>query len=118
MERIAAEEGYGTRFMTAGGALYTIWVTTDPEDSRACTISVRPQEEQQTAALPFNVLTQREREVAELVSDGWTNTEIAERLCISVSTVKSHMQSIFEKLGVSNRTMLARYGGAAIKCAS
>ena len=48
-------------------------------------------------------LTPREREVARLAYSGLTNPEIADKLCISQYTVKRHMHSIFEKLGISAR---------------
>ena len=48
-------------------------------------------------------LTPREREVLGLMVDGLNNPQIAERLVISVTTVRSHVSNIFSKLGVSNR---------------
>ena len=51
-------------------------------------------------------LTPREREVARLAYSGLTNPEIADKLCISQYTVKRHMHSIFEKLGISARIEL------------
>ncbi|WP_152354247.1 response regulator transcription factor [Brachybacterium subflavum] len=51
----------------------------------------------------FPDLTVREAEVLELMADGATNPEIAERLFLGVSTVKSHINAIFAKLGVSER---------------
>jgi DNA-binding NarL/FixJ family response regulator len=51
----------------------------------------------------FPDLTAREAEVLELMADGATNPEIAERLFLGVSTVKSHINAIFAKLGVSER---------------
>ena len=48
-------------------------------------------------------LTPREREVLALIVEGLNNPQIAERLVISVTTVRSHASSIFSKLGVSNR---------------
>ena len=53
-------------------------------------------------------LTQREREVALLVADGLRSREVAERLWIASQTVKSHLKTIFDKLGVRNRVELAR----------
>jgi LuxR family maltose regulon positive regulatory protein len=49
-------------------------------------------------------LTGREREVLELMAEGATNGEIAERLCIAVSTVKAHINSVFSKLDARSRT--------------
>ncbi|EJR55650.1 hypothetical protein IIM_00742 [Bacillus cereus VD107] len=48
-------------------------------------------------------LSQRELEVLKVLSTGAKNKEIAERLCISISTVKTHIINIYSKLGVSNR---------------
>jgi predicted ATPase/DNA-binding CsgD family transcriptional regulator len=48
-------------------------------------------------------LTERERQVIELVAEGLTNQEIGERLFITERTVRFHITSIFNKLGASNR---------------
>jgi len=53
-----------------------------------------------------DVLTEREREVIRLISQGLSNKDIADRLCISSITVRHHLTSIFDKLGVSNRQKL------------
>ena len=53
-------------------------------------------------------LTPREREIIELVVLGLQNKVIAKRLCISSTTVRHHLTSIFEKLDVSNRMELMR----------
>lgn len=52
-------------------------------------------------------LTAREREVAYAVARGWSNTEIAERLYLSVGSVKAHVSSALTKLELSNRIQLA-----------
>jgi two-component system, NarL family, nitrate/nitrite response regulator NarL len=48
-------------------------------------------------------LTLREREIVELMRDGLTNKEIAQRLCIEVATVKNHVHNILDKLDVRRR---------------
>jgi NarL family two-component system response regulator LiaR len=52
-------------------------------------------------------LSQREIEVLKLVVEGSSNQEIAEKLYLSVETVKTHMRRIMEKLAVSDRTQAA-----------
>lgn len=52
-------------------------------------------------------LTPREREIAQLVSTGKTNQEIAEELFITEGTVKNHITRVFSKLEVRDRTKLA-----------
>ena len=54
-------------------------------------------------------LTEREREVIELVAEGLKNKEVANRLFISEATVRHHMTSIFDKLTVSSRLELVIY---------
>jgi DNA-binding NarL/FixJ family response regulator len=52
-------------------------------------------------------LTTRENEILELVAAGLTNAAIAERLWISPGTVKKHLDNVYAKLGVANRTAAA-----------
>lgn len=51
-------------------------------------------------------LTEREREVIVLIGQGLSNKDIADRLCISGITVRHHLTSIFDKLGVTTRQKL------------
>ena len=52
----------------------------------------------------FNSLTKREKDVLLLVTQGESNKSIADKLVLSEVTVKSHLNSIFKKLNVTNRT--------------
>ena len=49
-------------------------------------------------------LSKRELEVLQLMAEGLSNTEIADRLYVSLSTVKTHSRNLFDKLGVARRT--------------
>lgn len=57
-----------------------------------------------TSDEPIEELTQREKEVLAMVAKGGSNHEIAEKLFLKEVTVKTHLNSIFKKLKVSNRT--------------
>jgi DNA-binding CsgD family transcriptional regulator len=59
------------------------------------------------AATPQSVLTAREEQVLELVAEGLSNSQIAERLYISVKTVSVHVSAILRKLDVPSRTAAA-----------
>jgi two-component system nitrate/nitrite response regulator NarL len=55
----------------------------------------------------LTVLTERERQIMRLVSEGLSNKEIGRRLNISDGTIKQHLHHIYQKLEISNRTVLA-----------
>jgi DNA-binding NarL/FixJ family response regulator len=57
-------------------------------------------------------LTPREIEVLQLIAEGLTNTEIAERLVVSAATVKSHVNHIFAKIGARDRAQAVVYAYA------
>ena len=58
------------------------------------------------------IITRREKEVLQLIAEGLTNAEMAEKLFISIATVNTHRKSILEKLEVKNTATLI---GKAIK---
>jgi DNA-binding NarL/FixJ family response regulator len=55
------------------------------------------------ADLAFPELTDREREILQLIAQGQSNSEIAERLMLSIKTVQNHVSNIFSKLQVADR---------------
>jgi len=59
------------------------------------------------AAPPFPELTEREREILNLIAAGENNTAIAERLFLSAKTVRNHVSNIFAKLQVADRAQAA-----------
>jgi len=56
---------------------------------------------------PLEELSERENEVAQLVAQGLDNQEIAGQLYVSVTTVKTHIKHILDKLGGTNRVHIA-----------
>ena len=56
-----------------------------------------------------NILTEREREILQLVAEGMTNQEIAAKLCISASTVDTHRKNIMAKLDIHSVAGLVKY---------
>lgn len=54
-------------------------------------------------------MTKREKQIIELISEGNTNKEIAQRLHLSTYTVKSHVHNILEKLALSTRVQIVKY---------
>jgi DNA-binding NarL/FixJ family response regulator len=89
----------GIRIVAAGDALLAPSVTRRLLDHFAS----RPSPRGEDVSL-LNRLTQREREVFELMAQGLSNSEIAERLFLTEGTVKTHVNHIFEKLEVRDRT--------------
>jgi DNA-binding NarL/FixJ family response regulator len=54
-------------------------------------------------------MTKRERQVIELIADGCTNKEIAQKIHLSTYTVKSHVHNILEKLALNTRVQIAKH---------
>jgi DNA-binding NarL/FixJ family response regulator len=58
---------------------------------------------------PVETLTQREKTIISYLMQGWRNREIAQQLNITEQTVKNHLRSIYDKVGVSDRLELVLY---------
>jgi len=58
---------------------------------------------------PVETLTQREKTIISYLMQGWRNREIAQQLTITEQTVKNHLRSIYDKVGVSDRLELVLY---------
>ena len=86
------------------------WTTDDAID-RALALTIA--EKTALAAGPLANLSERERQVLELVAKGWPNNQIAEHLYVSPRTVHTHLTAVFRKLDVANRTEAARVALAA-----
>lgn len=67
------------------------------------------QKSEGTIVDPYQKLTDREREILQLTSEGMTGNDIAERLFISRRTVETHRANIMHKLGVRNQKEMIRY---------
>jgi DNA-binding NarL/FixJ family response regulator len=63
----------------------------------------------ESPAQPIEPLTSREEEILLAVARGWTNHEIAEKMHISISTVKTHVASLMSKLNARNRVEIAMW---------
>jgi DNA-binding NarL/FixJ family response regulator len=58
---------------------------------------------------PVDTLTQREKTIISYLMQGWRNREVAQHLSITEQTVKNHLRSIYDKVGVSDRLELVLY---------
>jgi DNA-binding NarL/FixJ family response regulator len=56
-----------------------------------------------------DILTDREREILQLITEGMTNQDMADLLCISTSTVDSHRKNLMSKLDVHSVVGLVKY---------
>jgi LuxR family maltose regulon positive regulatory protein len=122
---LAAPEGYFSTFVDEGETLRQLL-----QEARAkVPAEIRVYVEQMLAAFSTGEnqpvkretgygapeLSDREREILLLVAEGLSNQEIAERLVISITTVKTHVGNIFNKLGVTSRIQaIARAEGLGL----
>lgn len=75
-----------------------------PDGDQAAPIPSKIESPKPALQKPSDMLSSRELEVLRLIADGLTNQEIAERLVVSLNTVKTHVKNIFSRLEVSSRT--------------
>jgi len=68
--------------------------------------------EKKVAIEEKTALTSREIEILSLISMGSNNEEIADKMCISTNTVKTHLYNIFKKINVENRLQAALWAAA------
>jgi DNA-binding NarL/FixJ family response regulator len=98
LKRTGPEELIAAIHTVAGGeALLSPSVTRRVIERMAREPGLEPQEER------LEELTEREREVLELIAAGFTNAEIADRLVIEESTVKTHVKRVLMKLDLRDR---------------
>jgi len=62
-----------------------------------------------TGTYDLDVLTEREKEICYLISEGFNNKEISEKLFLGAGTVKNHITKVLQKLELRDRTQLAIY---------
>jgi len=91
--RHAATRGIAPQYVSK---LLTAFSTTHPETTRAAATRPHPQP-------LIDPLSERELEVLQLLTTGMSNPEMAEHLYVAVSTVRSHLKSIYSKLNVHSR---------------
>jgi DNA-binding NarL/FixJ family response regulator len=104
-----AEIMEAARRLAAGGTLIS-----PQELVEMLRLAGESREEEREARASIEQLTRRELQVLEVLAEGLTNREIAERLHMSVDTERTHMMNILNKLGVHSRLQAllfaARYG--------
>jgi DNA-binding NarL/FixJ family response regulator len=70
-------------------------------------VETKQQSATKTSTIPYFPLSERELEVLKLIVDGMSNQEIAQKLFVTLATVKTHVRSILNKLSVDDRTQAA-----------
>jgi len=114
---MAKPEGYVRTFVDQGMTLApllrkAITHRVEPEYARMILTIIENEERQRKIrngedpafARKYGLLTKRELEVLKFIVDGLSNQQIAELLFVSLSTTKTHLHNIIEKLGAKNRT--------------
>jgi DNA-binding NarL/FixJ family response regulator len=91
----------GNPVLSPAATARVIAAATGPQSAHARSSS------REAARKQLSALTERERETARAIADGLGNPEIAQRLRISIATVKAHTGNLFAKLAVENRVQIA-----------
>jgi DNA-binding NarL/FixJ family response regulator len=105
-KRASRDELVATVRSVAGGAE----VVPAPLSGFLCSyIAKRPVGPSAPAAAGAAQMSKREREISTLIAEGMSNKQIARRLNIATYTVKSHVHSVLEKLGVHSRLLIAAH---------
>ncbi|WP_371515208.1 response regulator [Kitasatospora sp. NBC_01300] len=93
----------GIRAVSGGDAVVAPAITRRLLDAYAHHLPVRPPGAAAEDDPRLNALTEREREILVAVGRGWTNGEIAQRLVLAESTVKTHVSRVLSKIGARDR---------------
>lgn len=91
------------------GAIRQLLRGKDYFDSEVAAIMIKGASVQQETQTDNIVLTEREKEIAKLIAQEYSNAEIAEKLFISVRTVEGHRSNILHKLNIKSTIALAKY---------
>ncbi len=101
----AGASGYLVKDCTLDEIAETVRMAADDERSLSPSLATSMLEEvRRLEQGPERVVTRREEEVLQLIADGCSTGEVAERLYISQKTVKNHLASIYQKLDARDRT--------------
>ena len=87
-----------------------IWAGLKLTTKKIVTVQVGPEFVLNEAELQRIGLSKREHEVLELMAQGLTNQQIADKLFVSLNTIKTHSSNLFLKLEVSRRTQAIQRG--------
>jgi DNA-binding NarL/FixJ family response regulator len=93
----------GIRAVAAGDAVIAPALTRRLLDTFARQLASNPPDSKPATDPRLDTLTDREREILVAIGHGWTNGEIAERLVLSESTVKTHVGRVLAKIGARDR---------------
>ncbi|MEV4313245.1 AAA family ATPase [Actinocrispum sp. NPDC049592] len=110
LQRARVEFGLAKSGYAACGAT---WLLTKVRNSESRLGARTPRPRRAGEAGTVEVLSDREREIAQLVANGMTNREIAARLYLSAKTVEGHLARVFTKLDVKSRVGVAQRLAAA-----